>query len=96
MPDEVLIALISAGIPTLATTVTAIIQSRASTRHAAKQSILQMILEDRVAVQEKSLPTNYQNVLREYDDYHKNGGNSFVTDKVNGYKEWFSQIEKGK
>lgn len=96
MPDEVLIALISAGIPTLATTVTAIIQSRASTRHAAKQSILQMILEDRVAVQEKSLPTNYQNVLREYDDYHKNGGNSFVTDKVNNYKEWFSQIEKGK
>lgn len=96
MPNEVLIALISAGIPTLATTVTAIIQSRASTRHAAKQSILQMILEDRVAVQEKSLPMNYQNVLREYDDYHKNGGNSFVTDKVNNYKEWFSQIEKGK
>lgn len=96
MPDEVLIALISAGIPTLATTVTAIIQSRASTRHAAKQSILQMILEDRVAVQEKNLPTNYQNVLREYDEYHKNGGNSFVTDKVNDYKKWFSQIEKGK
>ena len=96
MPDEVLIALISAGIPTLATTVTAIIQARASTRHAAKQSILQMILEDRVAVQEKNLPTNYQNVLREYDEYHKNGGNSFVTDKVNDYKKWFSQIEKGK
>lgn len=96
MPDEVLIALISAGIPTLATTVATIIQARASTRHAAKQSILQMILEDRVAVQEKSLPMNYQNVLREYDDYHKNGGNSFVTDKVNDYKEWFSQIEKGK
>lgn len=96
MPDEVLIAIISAGIPTLATTITAIIQARASTRHAAKQSILQMILEDRVAVQEKSLPTNYQNVLREYDEYHKNGGNSFVTDKVNDYKKWFSQIEKGK
>ena len=96
MPDEVLIAIISAGVPTLATTITAIIQARASTRHAAKQSILQMILEDRVAVQEKSLPTNYQNVLREYDEYHKNGGNSFVTDKVNDYKKWFSQIEKGK
>ena len=96
MPDEVLIAIISAGIPTLTTTVATIIQARASTRHAAKQSILQMILEDRVAVQEKSLPTNYQNVLREYDDYHKNGGNSFVTDKVNDYKKWFSQIEKGK
>lgn len=96
MPDEVLIAIISAGVPTLATTIAAIIQARANTRHAAKQSILQMILEDRVAVQEKSLPTNYQNVLREYDEYHKNGGNSFVTDKVNDYKKWFSQIEKGK
>ena len=88
-----MIALISAGIPTLATAITAIIQARASTRHAAKQSIFQMILEDHVAWHEKRLPSNYQNILHEYDEYHKNGGNSYVTEKVNDYKKWHAQVQ---
>ena len=96
MSDEVMIALISAGIPTIATAITAVIQARANNKHAAKQSIFQMILEDHVAVNEGRLPTNYQNILHEYDVYHKNGGNSYVTEKVDAYKAWFIGIQNKK
>lgn len=88
-----MIALISAGIPTIATTITAILQARTSNKHAAKQSIFQMILEDHVAANEGRLPTNYQNILREYDIYHRNGGNSYVTEKVDAYKTWFKNLQ---
>lgn len=94
MSDAVIVALITAGIPTVTTAVTAIFQSRATKKNAAKQSILQMILEDHVANQEGHLPTNYQNVLHEFDQYTKNGGNTYVADKVDEYKRWFVQVEK--
>ena len=96
MSDAVIVALITAGIPTVTTAVTAIFQSRATKKNAAKQSILQMILEDHVANQEGHLPTNYQNVLHEFDQYVKNGGNSYVADKVGDYKKWFVGVEKDK
>lgn len=94
MTEGILIALISAGLPTIATTIAAILQARAANKHAAKQSIFQMILEDHIAVQEEKLPTNYQNILKEFDDYHKNGGNSYVEAKVDEYKKWFVEVEK--
>ncbi len=94
MTESVLIALISAGLPTIATTITALLQRRSSEKHAAKQSIMQMILEDHVAVSEGHLPTNYQNILHEYDIYHKNGGNSYVKKKVDEYIDWFNGTEK--
>lgn len=94
MSEAVVIALITAGFPTCATALTAFFQSRASKKNAAKQSILQMILEDHMAVQEGHLPTNYQNVLHEFDIYSKNGGNSYVAEKVEDYKRWFIEIEK--
>lgn len=90
---EVIIAAISAGFPTIATIVTAFIQAKAIDRNAAKQSILQMILEDHQAVQEGKLPTNYQNVLHEFDIYTAKGGNSYMHEKVDAYKEWFAKIE---
>lgn len=96
MTEGIIIALISAGLPTIATIITASIQSRAGKRHSAKQSIFQMILEDHVSVQEGHLPTNYQNILNEYDVYHKAGGNSFVTEKVEDYKRWFIRIQGDK
>lgn len=95
MSEAVIIALISAGFPVIATTITALLQRRSSEKHAAKQSIMQMILEDHVAVSEGHLPTNYQNILHEYDIYHKNGGNSYVTNKVRDYEDWFSKTEAG-
>ena len=95
MSEAVIIALISAGFPVIATTITALLQRRSSEKHAAKQSIMQMILEDHVAVSEGHLPTNYQNILHEYDIYHRNGGNSYVTNKVRDYEDWFSKTEAG-
>ena len=95
MSESVLIALISAGLPTLATIITTAIRGRASARHSAKQSILQMIMEDHLAVAEKRLPTNYQNILHEYDVYHSQGGDTYVTEKVESYKKWFTALEGG-
>lgn len=92
--NEIIIAAISAGFPTIATIVTAFIQARTASRNAAKQSILQMIMEDHMAVQEDKLPTNYQNILHEFDVYSKAGGNSYVAEKVDEYKRWFAEIEK--
>ena len=94
MTEGIIIALITAGMPTLATAITAICQSRAAKKNVAKDSILQMIMEDHVAVLEEHLPTNYQNILHEYDIYHKNGGNSYVEEKVSNYKKWFLEEEK--
>lgn len=93
MSDAVIIALITAGFPTLTTAATAICQSRAAKKNAAKDSILQMIMEDHLAVLEDGLPTNYQNILHEYDIYSKNGGNSYVHDKIEDYKKWFKHVE---
>ena len=47
-------------------------------------------------MQEGKLPTNYQSVLLEYDNYRKAGGNSYVTEKVEEYKKWFKEQEEKK
>lgn len=97
MSDTVLLALISLGgatISAITTVITTVVRGRASARHSAKESILQMIMEDHMSVAEGHLPTNYQNVLDEYDIYHKTGGNSYVTAKVEEYKKWFLEQEK--
>ena len=47
-----------------------------------------------MAVQEDKLPTNYQNVLHEFDIYKKNGGNSYMEEKVTEYKKWFAEVEQ--
>lgn len=94
MDDAIIIALITAGMPVLATTITAICQSKMTKKNAAKDSILQMIMEDHLAVLENHLPTNYQNILYEFDIYSKNGGNSYVSEKVANYKKWFIEEEK--
>lgn len=96
MSEAVIIAAISAGFPMVTTLVTALLQRRSNEKHAAKQSILQMILEDHVAVNEGQLPTNYQNILHEYDIYHRNGGNSYVSTKVEEYKDWFIALQGGR
>ena len=91
---DIIVSLITAGIPSAATVVVAFFQSRTMNKHAARQSILQLIMEDHLAVQENKLPTNYQSVLQEYDIYKKNGGNSYVESKVSEYKVWFDKIQK--
>lgn len=95
MSDAIIVALISAGLPIVATVLTTAIRGRASARHNAQQSIFQMIMEDHLAVAEHRIPTNYQNILHEYDIYHRNGGNSYVTEKVENYKTWFIKVQGG-
>lgn len=95
MSDAIIVALISAGVPTLATAITGFVQARTAARNAAKSDILQMIVEDHIAVSEGHLPTNYQNILQAYERYHKAGGDEFVTDKKEEYKKWFHSNEKG-
>jgi hypothetical protein len=92
--DDIVIALITAGVPSAFTAVTTFFQNRLSKKHAARNSILQLIMEDHMAVQEGRLPTNYQSVLHEYDIYKKNGGNSYIEGKVTEYKSWFAEQEK--
>jgi hydroxypyruvate isomerase len=53
-----------------------------------------MILEDYTAEARGKFPTNYQNILDEYDVYHNTGGNSYVTQKVEEYKRWFAEVQK--
>lgn len=96
MGDTIIVALISAGIPTLTTAIVAYWQSRTATRNSAKSDILQMIMEDHLAVQEGHLPSNYQNILNAYERYHNAGGDEFITDKKEDYKRWYKTIEKGK
>lgn len=95
MSETIVIALITAGFPVLATAITALLQKRTNNRNAAKDSILQMIMEDKMDFLYGGFPTNYQNILHEYDTYHKNGGNSYVSEKVENYKKWFIQVQEG-
>lgn len=94
MSEEGIIRLATICIPALVTIVTACIQSRASKRHSAKQSILQMVMEDQLNWSLfKKLPTNYSDIMHEYDEYHKNGGNGEVTRRVEDYLHWRDDIQ---
>lgn len=92
--QEIIIAAISAGFPTIATIVTSAMHAKVAARNAAKQSILQMIMEDHMAVAEGKLPTNYQNILKEFDIYQAKGGNSYLHRKMEEYEEWFRKTEQ--
>lgn len=93
MSDTVILALIGLA-STITTVISTWLRGRASARNSAKSSIFQMILEDYIADSRGHLPTNYQNILSEYDNYHAKGGNSYLTQKVEDYKKWFLEQEK--
>ena len=92
--EAVVVALITAGIPAIVTLWTSHNTKKYSEKHAAKSSILQMILEDKMAVMEGKLPENHQAILEEFDAYTANGGNSYLHQKVNDYEEWYKDITK--
>lgn len=89
-----LIELAKVVMPVLTTIITYIYTKRASVRHSAKQSILQMIMEDQFNWELfRKFPVNYANILDEYENYHKNGGNGEVTKKVEEYNGWYQKNE---
>ncbi len=91
---EIIKSLIVTGVPALVTIITYISQTRRSKKHAAKQSILQMIMEDQLSWELfKKFPVNYGNIQDEYEIYHKNGGNGEVTKKVHEYNQWYKENE---
>lgn len=82
-------------LPVITTIITYIYTKRASVRHSAKQSILQMIMEDQFNWELfRKFPVNYGNILDEYVVYHKNGGNGEVTRRVDEYKNWYNKNER--
>lgn len=93
-------SIIVSFIGALATITTTLISARKAEskadRYDAKNAIIMMILEDRILATEGKLPVNYQNILHEYDVYHQNGGNSYITEKVENYKKWFKEYEQAK
>lgn len=93
---DIAITLISAGIPALVTLITSSHQKRLSKMHSAKQSILQMMMEDIIQVEVlKKPPRNYVNIHYEYDVYHSHGGNSDIDTKMKEYELWYKQINGG-
>ena len=88
-------SLTTALIPAIVTIITYVCQSSQAKRHAAKQSILQMIMEDQLNWELfHKFPTNWGDVQNEYAIYHKNGGNGEVTKRVNDYNDWYLGVEQ--
>ena len=93
---QIIVALIAAGFPTFTSIYNTKKVKRQANRHASRQSILQLIIEDKVAVHEGKNPENYQAILSEYDEYLHNGGNSYIHNKVEEYTKWYTENNKRK
>lgn len=95
MTEAIIVALITAGFPLLATVISTLWQNRIFGRHSAKQSILQMIMEDEFSYEQfGKLPVNHTAILEEFEHYTKSGGNGETHKKVEEYESWFNEIEK--
>ena len=94
MTEQIIVALITVAIPSLTTIITSLIAKKDNYMHNAKQSILQLIVEDKIRVMEGGIPENKQNILKEFDLYSKKGGNSYVHEKVDNYIKWYNAITK--
>lgn len=87
---SIIVALISGGV----TLITSHYNKKDSRMHSARQSILQLIMEDKINVMEGGIPENKENILTEYDEYRANNGNSYIHEKVDDYLEWYDKIIK--
>lgn len=94
MTGQVIISLITVAIPSVTTIITTLITRKDNYMHNAKQSILQLIVEDKIRVMEGGIPENKQNILKEFDMYSKKGGNSYVHEKVENYIKWYNTVIK--
>ena len=96
MTEAIVVSLITAGIPAIVTLITSHKNVKLSKMHSAKQSILQMQIEDIIAVEVlRKPPVNYTNIHYEYDNYKRNGGNSDIDIKMSEYEKWYKNINLG-
>lgn len=91
---EIIIAIITFIIPSVTTIITSLLARKENYIHNSKQSILQLIVEDKIRVMEGGIPENKQNILKEFDDYQEHHGNSYTSEKVNNYLIWYDKIVK--
>lgn len=92
--ENILIAFITVLIPSITTLITSHTNKKRTEMFSAKQSIFQMIIEDKIRTIEGNIPENYQAVLTEYDTYNKEGGNSYVHEKVDDYIKWYGKQKR--
>lgn len=102
MDSAILIALITA-VPTTATAVSTVYLNskrkkdrdeaeQRARRDAAKNSILNMMTQDIIYSEIlKKAPENHKAILKEFDEYTKNGGNSWLKEKVQIYMNWYDK-----
>ena len=90
--ENIIVAAITVLVPSITTLITSKSVKRQANKHLARQSIMQLILEDHVRSHEDKLPENRQAILDEYDEYVKSGGNSYIHGKVEEYEEWYKEL----
>jgi hypothetical protein len=90
--EAVIIALITAGIPAITTLITSHQSKKRVRMNTTRTNILQLITIDKINVLEGGKAENYQAILEAYDDYTKNGGNSYCKQKVEEYKKWYNGV----
>lgn len=91
---EIISPIIVACISAVVTLVTSHSDRKENRMHASRESILQLILEDKVNVDHGKIPENKENILHEYDEYRQNGGNSYIVEKVKDYLIWYEETVK--
>lgn len=90
---QIIISAITVCVPALVTIFTTKSVKRQANKHSTRQSILQLIMEDKLAVMvEHKLPENYQAIMDEYDEYHSCYGNHYIDEKVFEYREWYKEV----
>lgn len=94
MSEAIVVALITAGLPTCVTVLATALQNRRSRRDVARQSIESKIMWDEFGWEIFGrYPTNYGEIQDLYTVYHRNGGDGDVTRQVTEYNEWFELVD---
>lgn len=90
---QIIVAGITVCVPALVTILTTKSVKRQANKHSTRQSILQLIMEDKLAVMvEHKLPENYQAIMDEYDEYHNCYGNHYIDEKISEYRIWYKEV----
>ncbi len=92
--EQIIISLITIAIPSITTLITNNQLKKSTDMHSARQSILQLIVEDHIRVAEGKLPENYKAICEEWDVYSSKGGNSYMHKKVEDYFKWYEEVIK--
>ncbi len=88
---QIIVTFITICVPAFVTLITTKSVKRQANKHACRQSILQLIIEDKISVMEGKIPENYKSIMDEYDEYHACHGNHYIDGKIEEYKAWYKK-----